>query len=61
MESSSLPEENIIKDIRVLFRLKDKIDDIANKEIRNLFGLKREKKIIKDSILRDIKNLFEHE
>ena len=31
------------------------------KEIRNLFGLEKETKAIKDRILRDIENLFEHE
>ena len=43
MESLSLEEEKIIKDIR------------------NLLRLKKETKAIKDRILRDIKNLFEHE
>ena len=44
MESLSLEEENIIKDIR-----------------RSLFKLEKETKAVKDRILRDIKNLFEHE
>ena len=43
MGSFSLEEENIIKDIR------------------NLFRLKRETKGIRVRLLRDIKNLFEHE
>ena len=43
MESLSLEEENIIKDIR------------------NIFRLEKETKAIKDRILVDIKNLFEHE
>ena len=30
-------------------------------DIRNLFRLKKETKSIKDGILRDIKNIFEHE
>ena len=42
MESVSLEEENIIKVIRTLFRLKKEIKEI------------------KDRILRDIKNRFEH-
>ena len=43
MENARLEEENAIKDIR------------------NLLRLKRETKAIKDRMLRDIKNLFEHE
>ena len=33
----------------------------AIKDIRSLFRLEKETKVIKDRILRDIKNLFEHE
>ena len=41
MESLRLKEENIIKDIRNLFRLKKKeIDYTAIKDIRNLFTQK---------------------
>ena len=54
-------EENIIKDIKNLFRLKTKLNYTAIKDIRNLFRLKKETKAIKDRILRDIKNLVEHE
>ena len=61
MESSSFKEENIIKDIRNLFRLKKEQNYTGIKDIRNLFRLKKEIKAIKDIILRDIKNLFEHE
>ena len=61
MESSSLEEENIIKDVRNLFRLKKEIDDTAIKDIRNLFRLKAENESMKDRILTDIRNLFEHE
>ena len=43
METLSFQEENIIKDIR------------------NLFRLEKETKVIKDRIIRDIKKLFEHE
>ena len=39
MESSSLEEENIIKHIRNLFRLRKEIDDTTIKDIRNLFRL----------------------
>ena len=61
MESLSLEERNIIKDIRNLFRQKKELDYTAVKDIRNLFRLKKETKAIKDRILRDIKNLLEHE
>ena len=61
MESSGLEEdknieENIIKDIRNLFRLsklKKETKDAAIKSIRNLFRLKKENKAIKDRIIRD--------
>ena len=59
MKNLRSEEENIIKDIRNLFRLK-KLNYTAIKDIRNLFRLKKETKAIKDRILRDIKNLFEH-
>ena len=41
--------------------MKKEIDDGAIKDIRNLFRLKKENKVIKDRNLRDIRNLFEHE
>ena len=61
MDNPRLEEENIIKDIRKLFRLKKKLNYIAIKDIRNLFRLEKEVKAIKDRILRDIKNCFQHE
>ena len=61
MESSSFKEENIIKDIRNLCRLKKEQNYTGIKDIRNLFRLTKEIKAIKDIILRDIKNLFVHE
>ena len=42
-------EHDIIKDIRY------------KKYIRNLFRLKKDNKAIKDTKIRDIRNLFEHE
>ena len=36
MGSPNLEEENIIKDVRNLFRLKKEIDDVTIKDIRNL-------------------------
>ena len=61
MESLSLEEENIIKDIRNLFRLKKEQNYAAVKDIRNLFRQEKETKAIEDRIPRDIKNLFENE
>ena len=37
MESLSLEEENIIEDIRNLFRLEKKLNYTAIKDIRNIF------------------------
>ena len=58
MENPRIEEENIIKDIRNLFRLKKELNYTAIKDIRNPFRLKKENKAIKDRIPRDIKNLF---
>ena len=60
MENLRSEEENIIKDIRIIFRLKEELNYTAIKNIKNLFRLEKETKAIKDRILRDIKNLFEH-
>ena len=61
MELLSLQEENI-NDIRNLFRLKKKEQNyVTVKDIRNLFRQEKETKAIKDRILRDVKNLSEHE
>ena len=61
MESLSLEEQNVIKDIGNLFRLKKEQNCAAVKDIRNLFRQDKESKSVKDRILRDIKNLFQHE
>ena len=55
MESLRLEEQNIFKDID-LFRLKKELNYTAIKDIRDIFRLEKETKI-----LRDIKNLPEHE
>ena len=63
-ESPSFEEENIIKDVRNLFRLeklKKETIDTTIKDIRNLFSLEKENKASKDRILRDIRNPFENE
>ena len=57
----NLEKENIIKNIRNLFRLKKERNCTAMKDIRNLFRVEKESKAIKESILRDITNLSEHE
>ena len=61
-------EDNIIKDIRNLFRLKrenekkkKEIVYTAIKDIRNLFRLEKGNEAIEDRVIRDIKNLFEDE
>ena len=41
IESLSVEEESIIKDIRNLFRLKKELNDTAIKDIRNLFRLEK--------------------
>ena len=64
LEEDKNIEEDIIKDIRNLFRLKklkrtNKLSAI--KGIRNCFRLKKENKVIKDRKLRDTGNLFKNE
>ena len=54
-------EENIIKDIRNLLRLKWRLNYTAMKDVRNLFALEKETKVIKGRKLTHIENLFEHE
>ena len=61
MQSLNLEEENIIKDIRNVFRLKKELSYIAIEDIRNLFRSEKETKAIKDRTLRHIKNLFEYD
>ena len=46
-ESLSLEEENIIKDIRNLFRLKKELNYTAIKDTKILFRLEKEKKELK--------------
>ena len=61
MENPTPEEENIIKYIRNLFRLKKELNYTAIKNIRNLFRLEKETKATKDRLLRDVKNISEHE
>ena len=62
MESSSLEEEKMIKSRGDIFRLKKEIDGTAysQKDIANIFKLKKENKVIKDRKLGDISNLFDN-
>ena len=52
MKSLCFEEENIIKEIRNLFRLKKEPNYTAIQDIRNPFRLEKETKAIKDRILR---------
>ena len=61
LESLSLEEENIIKDIVNLFRLKKKLKYTIFIDIKSLFRLEKETKAIKDRILTAIQNFFEHQ
>ena len=60
MENPTPEEENIIKYIRNLFRLKKELNHTGIEDIWNLFRLEKESKAIKDTLLIDIKNIFEH-
>ena len=53
-------EENIVKDVRNLFRLEKlkKTIDTTIKDIRKRFRLEKENKAIKDRILKGIRNVF---
>ena len=61
MESLNLEKENIVKDKRNLFTLEKELHYTSIKDTRNPFRLEKETKAIKDTTLRDIKKLFEHE
>ena len=53
--------ENIIEDITNLFRLKKELNYTGVKDIKIFLKKEKETKAIKNTIKRDIKNLFEHE
>ena len=59
IENPMPEEEKIIKYIKKFFRLKKEKNYTAI--FLNLFKLEKKIKAIKDKILRDIKNLFQHE
>ena len=50
MENPKPEEENMIKDIRNLFRMKKELNYTAIKEIKYLFRLEEETKAIKDTV-----------
>ena len=54
-------EDNIIKDINNLSRLRKAIDDSTTKDIRNLFRRRKRNKTIKDKMIRDIKAFVEED
>ena len=55
MASLGHEEENIIKDIRNLFRLKKEQNYTAIKDIRNIFRQEKETKAIKDILIKLIR------
>ena len=62
MENLGHEEENIIKDsVKIFFRLKKEPNYTAIKDIISISRQEKETKAIKNRILRDIKNFFEHE
>ena len=54
LEKDKNIEDNLMKDVRNLLRVRKKIDDIAIKNVRNLSRPKK----IDDTTIKDIKNLF---
>ena len=58
MESLRLEEGNTVRDTGNPFRLKNELNYTAIKDIRNRFKLDNKTKTIKETLLRDIKNLF---
>ena len=54
-------DDTIIKDIRNLYRLTKEVDKTTIKDMRNLIRLKKENEAIKDRVIRDIRDLLEHE
>ena len=61
LEKDKKTENNIIKDVRNLFRLKKEIDGNTLKIWENLLEWKKKPEVIKDRIISDIRYLFEPE
>ena len=55
-----MKKKTVIKDIRNHFRLEKELNYIAINGVTNRYREEKETKVIKDLILRDIKNLFEY-
>ena len=55
-----MKKKTVIKDIRNHFKLEKELNYTAINGIRNPYRQEKETKVIKDIILRDIKNLFEY-
>ena len=51
----------MLKNVRNFFRLRKETDDTAIKDIRIPFRLKPENEAIKNKVIRDIRNLFNHD
>ena len=61
MESFSLEKENIIQDIKNLFKLKKELNCTAVKDLRNLFRQKKKLKQLKTEYSKILRIFFEHE
>ena len=59
-DQKSKIRRKIIKDVRNIFRLKKEQNKTAIKDKRTFFRLKQEIKVIKNIVLRNIKNLFQY-
>ena len=55
-----MKKKSVIKDKRNHFRLEKELNYTAINDVRNPYRQGKETKVIKDIILRDIKNLFEY-
>ena len=61
MENLRSEEKDKIKDIKIFFRLNKELNYTAIKDIKYFFRWEKETKAMKDRMLSNIKNLFEHE
>ena len=53
LEKAKMVKQNIIKDVRNLFRIRKEIDGATIKDISNLFRLTKENEAIKDRVIRE--------
>ena len=54
-------EDNVIKDTKKLFTLKEGINDNTTKTIRKLFSLKKDNEAIKHQVIRDFRKPLEQD